>query len=61
MNIKQATNQGLCRHCNSGKNGNYQDQQMPSLNYRNVPPGMCALTDEERKTMIKEHNLRRVR
>lgn len=53
ISIKEATARGLCQSCNfyqgNKKIGMCAYHKLPSLNYRNVPAGRCALRLDERK------------
>jgi len=54
---KQALKMGLCKRCNlyrqTGKNKPVMcvATLWPSLNYKNIPEGWCALDDEQQKRM----------
>ena len=64
MKIEQAAAMGLCRKaCNFGdtRTGRCRYHDFESHNYLNLPPGECALTKEDVKTMRKEYDLRRKR
>lgn len=55
MTQKEAYTRGYCRVCCSYRNGRCQETVMPSLNYRNIPPGMCGLTEQDQKRMREDY------
>lgn len=55
MTQEEAYEKGYCRVCCTYRNGRCQETVMPSLNYRNTPPGMCGLTEHEMEVMKQDY------
>lgn len=60
MKIEQAKALNLCRNaCNFGdtRTGRCRYHDFKSHNYRDIPPGECALREDEVETMKREYSL----
>ena len=55
MKINQAKAMGLCQACNSYRQGKCKYHAGGALDYRDIAPGNCALTDQEIAEMKTEY------
>jgi len=51
MTQTEAYNHGYCETCCSWRNNKCWATAMPSMNYREIPAGMCDLTMKEQREM----------
>lgn len=60
ISINDAYKLNLCKRCNFAGRKKRQEKPCdyhthPSLNYRKIPPGMCALISEDRDRMFSDY------
>jgi len=55
LKINQAKAMGLCQGCNSYRQGGCSYPAGMALDYRNIAPGDCALTEQEIEEMKTDY------